>query len=129
MSKCRKCGQILSSSGYCTNCVSYDDLTTTEFKITKSCDVCNKKFNDLTQFEEHIKTHQCCNLCGEYFRTEIELEEHFKKHQCPFCNDYFHPLGNHMSSHMFCSKQFVVVNYLFLEKKIYLYMQYMLLKP
>lgn len=121
MSKCRKCGQILSSSGYCTNCVSYDDLTTTEFKITKSCDVCNKKFNDLTQFEEHIKTHQCCNLCGEYFRTEIELEEHFKKHQCPFCNDYFHPLGNHMSSHMFCSKQFVVVNYLFLEKKIYLY--------
>lgn len=103
MKKCRKCGQNLSSNGYCHNCFTYDDLTTTKFKIVKSCDVCNKKFHSLTQFEEHIKTHPFCNLCGIYFKYEKELTNHLKNHECPFCHGHFHPLGDHLRTHIYCT--------------------------
>ncbi|XP_052892958.1 uncharacterized protein LOC128300801 [Anopheles moucheti] len=85
----------------------------TKHKPVHRCDMCNKSFAFLNQFQTHMKLHTGekpfqCEICGRSFRRGFSYKEHMEMHtseanyNCPTCNKSFKRpryLQAHMLTH------------------------------
>lgn len=95
MSKCKRCGNDLSSNGFCHICLSYDQSVPSYIDYRILCPVCKQYFAAVDEFSEHIKSHPKCEYCKAIFNSENELHNHLKTHECPICHLYFYQVTKH----------------------------------
>lgn len=80
----------------------------------KQCETCLEKFEKKSEWQEHIKSHQCmsesiiCDICGQIYKTKASLKYHVGIHhgqnlfECELCNKKFTQKGalvRHMPLH------------------------------
>lgn len=90
MPVCSRCGKVLSSNGFCHECLCYRSSWSTP-SFEKWCKVCSKRFTDRKSYQEHIEHYPQCEICSEYFESEDDLKKHMKVHECPICHEHHHP--------------------------------------
>lgn len=102
MSKCKRCGNDLSSNGFCHMCLSYDQSAPSNIDFEQICTTCNQYFTDRDEYLEHLRSHPICDYCKERFNSETELHKHLKTHECPICHLYFNIVTRHKKQHSQC---------------------------
>lgn len=102
MSKCKRCGNDLSSNGFCHMCLSYDQSAPSNIDFEQVCNICNQYFTDRDEYLEHLRSHPMCDYCKERFNSETELHKHLKTHECPICHLYFNIVTRHKKQHSQC---------------------------
>lgn len=103
MNKCKKCGNFLSSNGYCHQCLCYDVSASSNAGFQQFCKICDRYFIDFDKYSAHLQSHPICEYCKERFISKTELQTHLKSHECSLCHSYFHPISKHMMQHSFCN--------------------------
>lgn len=99
-----KCGNVLTSNGYCHECQMYDTSRENSDVYERVCEICNESFYNLPSYMCHLDSHPICESCEKRFISSKELKEHRESHhKCSLCNKYYSSLSSHIIwNHPYC---------------------------